>query len=318
MEFLRAFFNAQMLVVGLVSASAALAAQGGRWSPQLDLLSHFAPFWLVGGLAAGLYGLTLGEPGSRRGLVALGVAGVVLATLLIAPEYLRPATPKAAADAPDQIKLIQFNAWRGSRDIGPALDWLAAQDADIIVLEEGERLREPLAHRTGYHLTQGSESLAILSKARPIAEGVRLPPGRWAQPPLARATFAGPQGAFTVIGTHYVWPVYGGFQLAQGRIVGELLGQFPTERVILTGDFNSTPWSFARRGEDRRFGLERRTRGLFTWPATAPIPLLPIDQVYAGSGWRMVSIARGPRLGSDHYPVVVILAPSAARARIAP
>lgn len=313
MEFLRAFLHAQMLVVGLVCASAALAAQGGRWSPQLDILSHFAPIWLVGALVVSLYGLTLGEPGSRRGLIGLGVAGVVLAALLIAPEYLRPTTPKAPADTPDQIKLIQFNAWRGSRDIGPALDWLIAQDADIIVLEEGEHLRDPLARATGYHLTEGSESLAILSKAKPTEDGVRLPPGRWAQPPLVRATFASSHGPFTVIGTHYVWPIYGGFQLAQGRIVGELLGQFSRDRTILSGDFNSTPWSFARRREDRRFGLERRTQGLFTWPATAPFPLLPIDQVYAGSGWRTVSVARGPRLGSDHYPVVAILAPSVER-----
>lgn len=313
MAFLHTAVNALMLGLGLVCASASLAAQGGRWSPQLDVLSHFAPFWLIGALLAGLYGVSIADAGSRRALVGLGLIGVILAGLLIAPEYLRPATPRAPADAPNQIKLIQFNAWRGSRDLGPALEWLAAQDADIIVLEEGEHLREPLAKATGYHLTRGSETLAILSRERPVAEGVRLPSGRWAQPPLARATFASPRGDFTVIGTHYVWPIYGGFQLAQGRIVGELLGQFPSERTILTGDFNSTPWSFARRGEDRRFGLERRTRGLFTWPATAPFPLLPIDQVYAGSGWRTVSISRGPRLGSDHYPVVTILAPSVER-----
>ncbi len=313
MEFLRTLVNAQMFLLGLVCASAALAAQGGRWSPQLDILSHFAPFWLAGALVAGLYGFTLGETGSRRGLVALGASGVVLAALLIAPEYLRPAAPKAAPASPDQIKLIQINAWRDSRDIDPAIDWLVAQDADIILLEEGEHLREPLARRTGYHLTGGSESLAILSKIKPISNGVRLPPGRWAQPPLVRATFAGPQGEFTLIGTHYVWPIYGGFQRAQGRVLGELLAQFPRDRVILAGDFNSTPWSFARRAEDRRFGLERRTRALFSWPATAPFPVLPIDQVYAGPGWRTVSISRGPRLGSDHYPVVAILAPSVER-----
>lgn len=42
-----------------------------------------------------------------------------------------------------------------------------------------------------------------------------------------------------------------------------------------------------------------------------PFPMLPIDHVYAGKGWRAVSVTRGPRLGSDHYPMVVVLAPSA-------
>lgn len=93
--------------------------------------------------------------------------------------------------------------------------------------------------------------------------------------------------------------------------------------MIIAGDFNSTPWSFARRRDDRDFGLIRRTRALFTWPAEkishnrlpAPFPYLPIDHVYAGPGWATVSVERGPRLGSDHYPVVVTLAPRDAAAR---
>ena len=60
------------------------------------------------------------------------------------------------------------------------------------------------------------------------------------------------------------------------------------------------------------FGLERRTKALFSWPAylgaKVPFPFLPIDHVYAGKAWRTVSVKRGPRLGSDHYPVFVTLA----------
>jgi endonuclease/exonuclease/phosphatase (EEP) superfamily protein YafD len=40
---------------------------------------------------------------------------------------------------------------------------------------------------------------------------------------------------------------------------------------------------------------------------TFPFPLLPIDQIYAGSGWRPVSVARGEAQGSDHYPIVAVL-----------
>nr|QQZ48664.1 hypothetical protein JKL49_14190 [Phenylobacterium glaciei] len=46
------------------------------------------------------------------------------------------------------------------------------------------------------------------------------------------------------------------------------------------------------------FGLERRTKALFSWPAylgaKVPFPFLPIDHVYAGKGWRTVSVKRGP------------------------
>jgi endonuclease/exonuclease/phosphatase (EEP) superfamily protein YafD len=47
---------------------------------------------------------------------------------------------------------------------------------------------------------------------------------------------------------------------------------------------------------------------LFSWPATrSPIPILPIDHLYAGPAWRTVNVERGPHLGSDHYPLVATL-----------
>ena len=101
--------------------------------------------------------------------------------------------------------------------------------------------------------------------------------------------------------------------------LARVLAQIPSERAIIAGDFNSTPWSFSRRRWDEAFGLIRRTRAVFTWPVPgsesialpALVPFLPIDHVYAGSGWATVKVERGPRLGSDHYPVVVTLAPVA-------
>ncbi len=86
--------------------------------------------------------------------------------------------------------------------------------------------------------------------------------------------------------------------------------------AILAGDFNAAPWSFALRRQDaalQNLGLARLTRALFTWPTPrfrrfalpSPVPLLPIDHVYAGANWRAVSVTGGPPLGSDHFPVVV-------------
>jgi endonuclease/exonuclease/phosphatase (EEP) superfamily protein YafD len=58
-----------------------------------------------------------------------------------------------------------------------------------------------------------------------------------------------------------------------------------------------------------QLGMERRDRALCTWKALySPVAFLPIDHFHAGEAWRTVSIARGPRLGSNHYPFVVTLA----------
>jgi endonuclease/exonuclease/phosphatase (EEP) superfamily protein YafD len=64
--------------------------------------------------------------------------------------------------------------------------------------------------------------------------------------------------------------------------------------MSLAGAFNTAPWSF---------DLRRLDPALY-----GPVAILPIDHIYAGGAWRTVSIARGPRPGSDHYLIVETLA----------
>jgi len=318
MEQLRSLVTAVVTLFALVCAGWALAAHGGRWSVRLDVLTHFAPIVLAAALLCLAYGVVF-ERGAARGTLSLiSLLGVAAATALIVPEYVRRESPMVAATSPDQLKLIQFNTWGRNHDQDATVAWLKAQSPDILVVEEASIIGPKLkAGLRGYHVSCGACSVMIFSKARPVARDVPVPPGYGrVRPPIAGATFRDRHGEYTVFGTHYTWPIYGGFQQAQGRVIARVLNQFPKQRLILTGDFNSTPWSFSRRREDAMFGLERRTRALFSWPAgrvsrfglETPVPLLPIDHVYAGPGWRTVKVERGPRLGSDHYPVIVTLA----------
>lgn len=306
------------LALVVTGALAALAAHGGRVSDRLDVAAHFAPIqlWMVLAGAA----LTLLTPRSRLRAATVGIAavGAPLALLLVWPELTR-AESRAPAGAAADLTLIQFNIWGGrNRDLEGTLDWLYAQDADVVVMQEVKpRVLDAVARRGGYHVTCERRyrcETVILSKTAPLETGV---PGvaRRAHPSSARATLSLPDGSrFTLVGVHYTWPIPAGPQQAQGRKLSATLGEFAKDRLIVSGDFNSTPWSFSRRREDHAFGLERRTRMLFSWPANrsggaaSPLPFLPIDHVYAGPAWRTVSVERGPRLGSDHYPVVVRLA----------
>lgn len=305
------------LALAIFGALGALAAHGGRISDRLDVAAHFAPIqlWLV--LAGAGLALLTPRSGLRVSTTWIAAAGAPLALMLVWPELTRAESraPAAAAD----LKLIQFNVWGGrNRDLEGTLDWLYAQDADVVVMQEVKPpVLEAVKRRGGYHLTCERRyrcQTAILSKAAPVETGVP-PVDEGARVSSARATLPLRGGHVTVIGVHYTWPLPAGPQQAQGRRLAAMIDRFPRERLIVSGDFNSTPWSFSRRREDRAFGLERRTRMLFSWPAAArpghpasPLPFLPIDQVYAGPDWRTVSVERGPRLGSDHYPVIVRLA----------
>jgi endonuclease/exonuclease/phosphatase (EEP) superfamily protein YafD len=146
------------------------------------------------------------------------------------------------------------------------------------------------------------------------------------RPPVANAlTFV--NGSYSaggqpmeVIVARAVWPT-SRKSAPQSSLLGEVVSKLPRERMVIGGDFNSTPWSFRRQRDDRLLGLTRRDRAVGTWPTgrsglwrwPAPFPLLPIDHIYAGPGWATTSVRRGPRLGSDHYPLVVTLSPVAPR-----
>lgn len=299
-----------------------LAAQGGRFSDTLDIATHFtAVFVLVAIVAALMAALT--QPGLlRRTTLGLSAGAVMLAALLLAPEVFRDAGPQLDDGEPvaRQLKIIQLNSWSGrNQTMGETADWLVAQDPDIIIVEEAtRRFQRALESRADYHRTCDPDDrceVIIYSKAAPVSGGLpKVDTGAYF--PATRATFEAPGGPFTVIGAHYTWPIPAGPQQQQSLRLAAIAERYDRERLIIAGDFNSTPWSFSLQRQDRALGLPRRNRAMLTWPAMAfsrwnihmPLPFLAIDHVYAGSAWKTLSVERGPSLGSDHFPVVVTLA----------
>ncbi|HVI33009.1 endonuclease/exonuclease/phosphatase family protein [Phenylobacterium sp.] len=308
-----------LFLLAAVCAGAAVAAHFGRASLQWDILAHFAPVWLAGALAGALGGFFF-RGYARALIVSMGGVGVAAAGLLMAPEYLRDTGPKAGPNAPDQLKVIQFNVWHLNEQRERSIDWLIAQDPDIVIMEESRpEIRRMIEERTPWHATCDECETVIYSRAPPIRQGSPRVPG--APGPLTRAIFEDARGRYTVIGVHYSWPTDPQAQQPQEMRLARVLGDTDRTRAIVAGDLNSAPWSFFRRRWDAEFGIVRRDRALFSWPATqykrlrwlGIFPFLPIDHVYAGSDWATVKVERGPRLGSDHYPVVITLAPVARR-----
>lgn len=304
-----------VVLLALISAAAGVAALQGRHSLRWDLLTHFAPVWLAGALLAGLFALLLFGGMMRLLVLALTGVGVVAGGALMAPELTRSAGPRAGPDAPGQLKIIQFNVWNHNSEIARTIDWMAAERPDLVILEETTpAFRRALEARTGWRSVCRDCEVMIYSPRQMTRGYVSAEP---AVGPLAHAIFHDVEGAFDVVGVHDAWPTDGNDQQRQEARLARALDELPRERTILAGDFNSTPWSFARRDWDSAFRLIRRDRALFTWPAgkvlarrmSLPFAILPIDHVYAGPAWATVDIHRGPSLGSDHYPLVATLAP---------
>lgn len=306
------------LMLGLVGAGMAIACLGGAFSDRLDAFTHAAPLWLAMGVGAVVLGGLFARDGERWVMVGLGATTLAACAVLMLPEVIAAWRFKPATVAASDLKIVQFNVWHENRTPEKSLDWILAQDADVVVLEEGggEALAIVKALRAAYPFGSCDKGANcetwIFSRKKMTARGGIQPDKPYLS--AAWATLADPRGPFTVVGVHYTWPIPAGPQQAQGRKLAQLVGRFDGKNTILTGDFNSTPWSFTLKRQDKTLGLKRWTRALPSWPAgkfsrvmAAPSPFLPIDHVYAGDEWRAVKIERGPALGSDHRPVVVTL-----------
>ena len=303
------------LMLGLVGASLAIAGLGGPFSDRLDALTHATPLWLAMGVGAVFLGGVFARSAERWVMMGLGVVTIAACGVLMLPEISAAWRFKPEASTPGDLKVIQFNAWHENRSPKQSLAWVLAQNADIIVVEEagGTSWEMVKALRSAYPFSSCNKGQScepwIFSRRKILASGrfaVGLP-GAW-------ATIDDPAGAFTVVGVHFLWPVPAGPQQAQSRRLVEAVTRFDRRSLILAGDFNSTPWSFALKRQDKALALSRWTRALPSWPsgqfsrvAAAPAPFLPIDHVYTGQAWRAVKIERGPAVGSDHRPVVVTL-----------
>ncbi len=301
-------------ILALPCAVAAAAALGGAIDPTLDVLNNAAPFYVVVGLVALATGWA--AVGSwRRTILAAGAIAALAGGLEVAPEFLRSTGPAAPSDAPGQVKIIELNVWRDNQQLPRIADWLASQHPDIVVLVEcGPRLRDAVLRRLAWRGTAGYLSSTMILTPQHYTVMTRPPLARTSQLTFVNATYPSQSGPIEVVATHLGWP--GQQQAGQRRDLRKVVLNRPTDRMILAGDFNSTPWSFARREDDRAFGLIRRDRALWSWPADlggprrfrTPFPFLPIDHIYAGPGWATIGVSRGPRLGSDHYPLIVTLA----------
>lgn len=301
--------NVALTVVVLAAALAALLALTGARVTRLDVLAHFAPFYAALGALGGIWALATG-----RGPVAGAAILAVLASgLLMAPEFRRETGPTAPAGAPGTIKVIQINALRSNTDIARVVDWVVAQDADVVTINEARHdLRDLLIKRTGWQ-TAGAHGNLIIFTPQPYTRmnrPRRTPP--WSLS-FVNASYDGRDGPMELVTAHLGWRISDAAD-AQARDLAGVVARLPHERMILTGDLNATPWSAELRGLDDDLGLIRRDRAVPTWPAQVfgrpwPWPFLPLDHIYAGPDWATVKVERGPWLGSDHYPLIVTLAP---------
>ena len=313
------------LVLGaVVTATLALTALFGFAVPALDLLNH-AQIFLLPGTLVGLLILTLCLRGPmRRAALIYGFMGLAASANVMAPEYIAGLQSRPVAPASGTIKVMTHNLFGLNYEMERVTTAIKAEDPDIIVLQEyfGEQasgLHPRLIKDYPYFARcQGGKraNLGLYSRL-PFAQVMdgACPDNAYVTNRtghiLARVTAPGDK-LFSVLTTHMDWPLPADRQAEQLASLSTVLAGVEGP-LIVAGDFNSTPWSYALRRFVAGNGLVRQTVNLLTYPLRFyylgawrdTIPFLPLDQVMTRNGIVVHDVHAGMRTDSDHLPVVV-------------
>jgi endonuclease/exonuclease/phosphatase (EEP) superfamily protein YafD len=306
-----------------VAAAGVLAASllpfGSRAWWVLELASHFRVQYVA---AAAVLAVVLGVRKQWLGCAAAAVSFAVSLPPLL--PYVALATPAAATPAGAPVKVLTANVEFTNRSADRLLALVRAESPDVVVLVEYTPLWSTLvdelrrSHPNFLELPQERSTGIALFSRLPLDSVQRLPLGTQ---PAIEARVRSAAGSFTLVGVHLRSPT-SGWRAGQRNWQYELLARY-TERtpgpLIVTGDFNTTPYSPYFASWIERTGLtdSRRGRGLtFSWPAFLPIAGIPIDHCVVSKDFRVISERRLSGIGSDHYPILTVLAldPGAAAA----
>lgn len=249
-----------------------------------------------------------------------GVAAVVCLGLWLS---LRPQwSPEHPPALPTERPVVVYfaNVFWENHDVERIAASVAEAKPDVVAMVEVTR---PLARNLDRLLPEHPYRTASTPSQR-YENGPRtLIASRWPVRVLAserrdglavvEAEVARPEGALRVVAVHLTRPWPFDDPEAQSRQIerlSERLRADSTDRLILVGDFNATPSGalLSRFAEDT--GLRPAPAVLGTWPESAPAPLrIGIDNLFVGDGLTVESRRLGRPTGSDHRPIVALVAP---------
>lgn len=209
-----------------------------------------------------------------------------------------------------EMRLVQFNLSFRNQHMRDVMAYIAETDPDFVTLQEVTE-----SHQAYLDLASATHpyrrvcpfprigAVVILSKH----PAIEADSGCERELGLTWLRAETPKGPVTVASLHLHWP-WPFDQHRQIDRVAPMLAELKMP-LIIGGDFNAAPWSHAveRVAEAARAepvpGL-RATIRVKPYPRLPAVPI-PIDHVLVSDELCGLAARTGPRLGSDHSPVIV-------------
>lgn len=308
--------SARLTFVGLLRAAAVITIFFSVLTSfdfvhrNIELFSHFRLQFLAASL------LFLIAFAFLRNTVYLGLLFVtaVLNASYVLPWYFGA----AAVDNDVTLKLLHVNVLSRNDDYERLFQLVETEQPDILFLQEvTEHWRDAIVslHEdypyNHVEAREGNFGIAIFSRlALDSVTHIDSPPLNY---PTIVATTTVNGESLTLINTHPMIPLTRPHYEARNqqiRSVADLVNQ-QEGSVILMGDFNTSPWTRIYQALEESTGLRNTQRGLGirpTWPTFMPLAMIPIDYALVSENIGVVETRTGPRIGSDHLPLIITVA----------
>lgn len=276
----------------------------------VQLFTHFKLQYLVVSVLLCVALALLRQPVYAVGLVLV----VGLNASLVIPWYV----PDSMPHGDTQLKVLNANVQRSNTEHQRLFDLVAAESPDVVLLQEVSAqwlvALEPLRHDYAYSYAEAREGafgIALFSRVPFIsASHVDSPPLGF---PTIVATLDVDGTALHLVGTHPMVPM--GAQLYEDRNeqLANTAGLFDGQSGprMLLGDLNASQWDINYRSLENETGLRNARTGFGivpSWPTFMPFAMIPIDHILVSDDISVVEMRSGPRIGSDHLPLIVTIA----------
>ncbi len=216
-----------------------------------------------------------------------------------------------------ELKILHANVLSTNSDHDRLLSLIRGEQPDLVFLQEispaWERALSALHTDYPHHYVEAREGnfgIAVFSKT-PVQNVGHIDSAPLGHPTLS-ATLPLEDRSVRLVSTHPMIPLGERLYVARNEQLDEIGHALAKSAgpTILIGDLNATMWDVHYRKLEKSSGLRSVRRGygiLPTWPTFLPFAMIPIDHVLVSKEIGVKSVTTGPRIGSDHLPLVVTL-----------
>jgi endonuclease/exonuclease/phosphatase (EEP) superfamily protein YafD len=302
------------LAIGLLLTVVALVATLGCAVASrfwiADLAVHFRLQWAALALAGCL--LLGGSGHAYWAVLAFLIAAIQALTCVPSLGSRMPALAGPAPSAP--LRLIAINVWYRNRQFQRVVDYIAAERPDFVLLAEitaeWEEALAPLhqayAHR---YATRGLRGTGLLLLSRWPMQAAVWPDFSDIEPAVS-ATLLINERNVQVLSVHTSWPLGPESSALRDRQLARVaeFARAQTGPLIVLGDLNVSPFSSHFQAMLAGGNLKSAAQGFGwqpTWPTFLPPAGIQIDHALTSAGVVVTRFRRGPRVGSDHLPIII-------------